>query len=442
MADDTTPENHPAEDDERAVAAEYSRIQRLAELVAQDVLKHIQEVLRGLGDPHFIRAGVDSWRIKTVPSLRRKAQQQNWTFAQAMAKAQDILGFRLVCHNLQDVGRVASLLSDSLANEGLKPRKYDYVSRPKRDGYRSIHLVFRYPAKMASLEAELGCEIQIRSLLQNSWAQLSRADLYAAADEVPGSIIRKMHHLSSQLAKADATADSIRNQFARPRKGRKPTNEQSLSSATLAFIYRQLYGTDPPEYLIQWVLREYKGTGARADGLDAALRDEELQQQLREEYGIHTKWEADNEQLFRWSVHSVAHGREAATRLARRDGREEWKEIERIARNEIMSGYPKDADSLLSRLGNPMKDDDVEWDIEELASGMGGLRTCARCGTRIVDPEELADAVVSHYKLRAKKADKAREDIIDAVRSSAVEVGGWDNPSLCNYCEHVMSKDD
>jgi hypothetical protein len=295
---------------------------------------------------------------------------------------------------------------------------------------------------MASLEAELGCEIQIRSLLQNSWAQLSRADLYAAAEEVPRAIIKKMHRLSSQLAKADATADSIRNQFARPRKGRKPTNEQTLSGSALAFIYRQTYKAGPPEYLIQWILREYQRTGARADGLDAALQDGEFQQRLRDAYRTHTRWDADNEQLFRWSVHSVAHGKESAIRMARRDGREEWKEIDRIARNEIMSGYPEHADSLISRLGNPMKDEDVEWDIEQLASAFGGLRSCARCGTSIIDPEEFADAVVSHYKLRGKRADSARDEIIDAVRSSAVEVGGWGNPSLCNYCDHVMNKDD
>lgn len=127
---------------------------------------------------------------------------------------------------------------------------------------------------MASLAAELGCEIQIRSLLQNSWAELSRADMYAAAENAPKSIVKTMQRLSDQLAKADAIADSIRDQFARPRKGRKPTAQEPLSVSPLAFIFRQRYGADPPEYLIQRVLREHEGTGMRADGLDSALRDE------------------------------------------------------------------------------------------------------------------------------------------------------------------------
>jgi len=393
--------------------------QRLAKVIAQDILQRIQDALRELGDPYFIRAGVDSWRVKASASLARKAAQHGWARDQAISKAQDVLGFRVVCHNLQDVGRVASLLMDSLGQAGLKPQRKDYVTNPKKDGYRAVHLTFRYPAKLAALQAEVGCEIQIRSLLQNSWAQLSRADLYAPSEEVPSTILKKMRLLSDQLAKADAIADSIRTQFARPRKGRKPTSETPISGSALAFIYRQRYGGDPPEYLVQWVLREYQGTEVRTDGLDSTLRDEVFQEKLREAYGDRVKWDADKDQLFRWSVHSLVHGQESAIRHARRDGKEEWGEIVRIALLE-------DGDS----------------DFESLASGLGGLRHCDRCGATIVDPEDLADAVVSHYKLRGKRADNARDRLITAVQSSGVEVGAWDNSRLCGYCDHVMSKDD
>jgi hypothetical protein len=63
------------------------------------------------------------------------------------------------------------------------------------------------------------------------------------------------------------------------------------------------------------------------------------------------------------------------------------------------------------------------------------------CGTLIVDPEALAKATVSHYKLRGKRAEKLREEIEDTVRSSGFEIGSWDNPSLCGYCDYRMSKD-
>ena len=294
---------------------------------------------------------------------------------------------------------------------------------------------------MASAEANLGCEIQVRSLLQNSWAQLSRVDIYTPAVPIGAALTKKMLQLSSQLAKADATADSIRARLARPRRGRRSAGEESLSPPAIAFVYRQRYKEDPPEYLIAWVLNNYQGTGVRCDGIAAALRDEEFQKKLRDAYERHVKWEAENQQVFRCVVHSVADGQDSAIRLAARDGRQEWQDIERTARNEMRSSLPDDPESLLSRYIDP-KEDDLAGDIEEIASSVGGNRTCVRCGTTIVDPEEFADSVVSHYRLRGKRADSIREDMIQAVNSSGVDVGGWNSSDLCSYCDHVMSKDD
>ena len=155
----------------------------------------------------------------------------------------------------------------------------------------------------------------------------------------------------------------------------------------------------------------------RTDGLDATLRDREFQTQLRTAYAERVKWDAGSEQLFRWSIRSLIQGKEAAIRLARRDGREEWQDIERIARSEVMAGFPEKANTLVRQLQHPMKDDDIEYDIEQLASVLGGRHRCGLCGTTIIDPEEVAEGAVSHYKLRGKRADAVREQIAEAVSS-------------------------
>jgi hypothetical protein len=51
-------------------------------------------------------------------------------------------------------------------------RPYDYVARPKDDGYRSIHLVYKYKSDSAQYRAfdNRRVEIQIRSQLQHAWA--------------------------------------------------------------------------------------------------------------------------------------------------------------------------------------------------------------------------------------------------------------------------------
>jgi hypothetical protein len=50
-------------------------------------------------------------------------------------------------------------------------KKYDYITSPKNDGYRSIHLVYRYQGNsQGGVFKGLKIEIQIRSRLQHAWA--------------------------------------------------------------------------------------------------------------------------------------------------------------------------------------------------------------------------------------------------------------------------------
>jgi len=51
-------------------------------------------------------------------------------------------------------------------------KKFDYISSPKADGYRSIHLVYKYrtTSKKLAVYNGLRIEIQIRSYIQHLWA--------------------------------------------------------------------------------------------------------------------------------------------------------------------------------------------------------------------------------------------------------------------------------
>ena len=51
-------------------------------------------------------------------------------------------------------------------------RAHDYIAEPKDDGYRSIHLVYKYKSDSAQYRAfdNRRVEIQIRSQLQHAWA--------------------------------------------------------------------------------------------------------------------------------------------------------------------------------------------------------------------------------------------------------------------------------
>lgn len=76
---------------------------------------------------------VEPCRIKSFARLKRKAERFGWTVEEAINKAQDFIGFRLVCDNLQDVRRASELIRESLTRDGYKIRKADdYVAKPKK----------------------------------------------------------------------------------------------------------------------------------------------------------------------------------------------------------------------------------------------------------------------------------------------------------------------
>jgi ppGpp synthetase/RelA/SpoT-type nucleotidyltranferase len=157
----------------------YEKIKQLAMMATDKLQKKIETVISELGDPYLVRRkSMIEARTKPHLSLARKARQRGWSFTKALTKAQDLVGLRIICHNLQEVRRVADLLETTLVSDNFNVKRDDYITNPKRGGYRAIHLVFQMPISLGNDEAKLGCEIQVRSLLQDSWAELSHAEIY------------------------------------------------------------------------------------------------------------------------------------------------------------------------------------------------------------------------------------------------------------------------
>ncbi len=145
----------------------YRDIERLARVAAGHVRAELRSAIRSLGDPVLARVAVDPLRIKSVTSLERKARERGWVLKDAAEKASDLVGARVVCHNLQDVSRIADWLERHLSERGIEVRRQDYVARAKR-GYRAIHLNMKIPVQVGRYNMSVGCEMQIRSLLQDA----------------------------------------------------------------------------------------------------------------------------------------------------------------------------------------------------------------------------------------------------------------------------------
>jgi ppGpp synthetase/RelA/SpoT-type nucleotidyltranferase len=134
-------------------------------------LKMVMSILRrhihSLGWPAVV-----SGRTKRLRSIVAKLVRQP---TMALTTMQDIGGCRAVVDSSAQVEVLASNIRSGLAprlSGGGMLREYDYIAKPKGDGYRSIHFVARYQSKsdrFKDLKVQK-TEIQIRSLLQHRWA--------------------------------------------------------------------------------------------------------------------------------------------------------------------------------------------------------------------------------------------------------------------------------
>lgn len=116
-----------------------------------------------------LKSPIIAQRLKRTPSIIRKLKRFP---AMSLASMQDIGGIRIVLATVEDVYR----LHDDILNT---KRRYDhhaivpphdYIAKPKADGYRSLHQVFKYKSPAYPELDGLLIELQIRTKLQHSWA--------------------------------------------------------------------------------------------------------------------------------------------------------------------------------------------------------------------------------------------------------------------------------
>lgn len=115
------------------------------------------------------RAGEDglvAQRLKRLPSIIGKLKRLRRL---RLSQIQDIGGCRVVVPEAKDAYDIAADLADSRIRH--RPlHSANYISEPRRTGYRSLHLVYQYHTDRKPEYDGLKIEIQLRSRLQHQWA--------------------------------------------------------------------------------------------------------------------------------------------------------------------------------------------------------------------------------------------------------------------------------
>jgi ppGpp synthetase/RelA/SpoT-type nucleotidyltranferase len=127
-------------------------------------MRRFREILAKQIKKHQAKASAVA-RLKRMPSIRRKLHDQQWP----LDKIQDLAGCRAIVPSINDANAVVEGLRQ--VPRHILHREDPYIEKPKANGYRCHHMVYRYRGNGDdSVFDERRIEIQIRTWLQHSWA--------------------------------------------------------------------------------------------------------------------------------------------------------------------------------------------------------------------------------------------------------------------------------
>jgi ppGpp synthetase/RelA/SpoT-type nucleotidyltranferase len=177
----------------------------------------------------------DSQRIRMGTS-RVKSSARAWakivgpkyagtisTLEDIPAVLDDIVGLRIVCNNLCDVDYMQSIVEDLTewqdGDPGALGREPDserrYIDDPKESGYRAYHINLMTVVPQLRAVTHVRGELQVRTLLQDGWGELTHEDTYKPGVELPALVVRLSRRMADLLASVDDLAQDLREELDR-----------------------------------------------------------------------------------------------------------------------------------------------------------------------------------------------------------------------------------
>ena len=152
-------------------------------------------------------------RVKKIGSLREKRSHLSTGGRHRKDKVKDLLGVRVVVPFLEDVEKVLDCVERQFDVQEVE-RKAEGLSF-REFAYDSVHVIIDVP-NAEKLEFPPGCakacEIQIRTILQDAWAEVEHELIYKSKQDPPDDSVRKkLAALNASLTLSDMIFQEIRD---------------------------------------------------------------------------------------------------------------------------------------------------------------------------------------------------------------------------------------
>ncbi len=185
--------------------------------VFQNILSKIEASLKK--SIHISSTPTYKNRIKSFSSYYKKILRQKPKEAaesKTLVTLTDMMGIRVICAFLEDIDLVEKQLEEVYDVKEIERKGSQQSFR--EFGYESVHVLIAIPEdckpddKSVFLPPDLVCEIQIRTILQDAWAEVEHELIYKSEfNPFDKPLRRKLASINASLTLADTIFQEIRD---------------------------------------------------------------------------------------------------------------------------------------------------------------------------------------------------------------------------------------
>lgn len=179
-----------------------------------DFLKEAKRVIEKLLNFHHIPVAFNIYgRLKELNSIKEKHSSKRFQIRQTITELNDLVGIRIVLLFPEYKEKVTDLLLGEFKSIEEYKKEKQIIDK---FGYSSTHLILEVKEEWLNTpdfkyHGNKKIEVQIRTLSEHIWAEISHSLSYKREENIPKPIQRDLYRLSALLEVVDDKLQNIKN---------------------------------------------------------------------------------------------------------------------------------------------------------------------------------------------------------------------------------------
>ena len=204
----------------------------------QEYLAEMKDILSKALAADNIKVSIDG-RVKSVESFAQKAiephpkDSNQPKYQNPLTGIEDIIGLRVITFFLKTIKEVDVIIRNEFNVHDFTD-KTEALKEEERFGYQSVHYIVSLKENRTALKEyekykSMVAEIQVRTTLQHTWAEIEHDIQYKSVESIPASLRRRFMVLAGLFELVDRELDALQ----REDEIRKTSTQQSVQQGNL-----------------------------------------------------------------------------------------------------------------------------------------------------------------------------------------------------------------